>query len=83
MTDPLGREAVGQTRIVGLEFRLIIRSDLSEEELSVTFYHEILEAAVVASPCPPSGVMDFNEGSFEQAARACARAMGLRFTGNA
>ena len=33
-------------------------------------YHEILEAATVASLHPPVRVMEFNEGDFERAARA-------------
>jgi hypothetical protein len=76
LLDPLEREAVAQTRIVGREFRLFIRSDLSEEELSVTLYHEILEAASVASLNPPTDVMDFNEAAFERAARAAHEPWG-------
>jgi hypothetical protein len=70
LLDALEREAVAQTRIVGREFRLLIRSGLSEEELSITLYHDILEAASVASLNPPADVMDFNEAMFERAARA-------------
>ena len=70
LVDALGRDAIAQTRIVGREFHLLIRSDLPEEELSVTLYHEVLEAASVGSANPPASVMDFNEGDFEQAARA-------------
>jgi hypothetical protein len=69
LRDALDREAIAQTRIVGREFRLLIRAGLSEEELSITLYHEILEAASVASLNPPDGVMDFNEAAFERAAR--------------
>jgi hypothetical protein len=68
LEDPLGREAVAQTRIVGREFRLAIRAGLSEEELSVTLYHEILEAMTVASSHPPETVCDLNEAGFEAAA---------------
>ena len=42
---------------------------MSEEELSITLYHEILEAASVAIANPPANVMDFNEADFERAAR--------------
>lgn len=69
MVDALGREAVAQTRIVGREFRLTIRSGLSDEELSISLYHEILEAASVAVDNPPASVIDFNEAGYEQAAR--------------
>jgi len=69
LKDALEREAIAQTRIVGREFRLLIRAGLSDEELSVTLYHEILEAASVASLHPPEGVVVFNEAAFERAAR--------------
>src|SRR5438309_10896005 len=63
--DALGREAVAQTRISGREFHLTLRSGLSEEELSVSLYHEVLEAATIASASPPTTVTEFNEGDFE------------------
>jgi len=69
MTDALGRDATAQTRIVGNEFRMLIRAGLSDSDLSVTVYHEILEAASVASLHPPATVLDFNEGDFESAAK--------------
>ena len=69
LLDALEREAIAQTSIAGREFRLLIRSGLSEKELSVTLYHEILEAAAVGSWNPPESVMDFNEAGFETAAR--------------
>jgi len=68
MLDALEREAVAQTRIVGQDFRLLIRAGLSQRELSVSLYHEILEAASVASLHPPASVLQFNEGDFERAA---------------
>ena len=69
MLDALGREAVAQTRILGSKFQLLICSGLSDEELSVTLYHEILEAATVASDHPPASVVDLNEAGFERTAR--------------
>ncbi|HEY9172247.1 MAG TPA: hypothetical protein VI136_08195 [Verrucomicrobiae bacterium] len=54
---------------MGREFRLVIRAGLSRRELSVSLYHEILEAASVACLHPPASVMEFNEGNFERAAR--------------
>jgi len=50
LLDALGREAIARTRIVERNFEIAIQSDLTEEEQSVTLYHEILEAAAVASP---------------------------------
>ena len=76
LVDALGRDAIAQTRIVWREFRLLICSDLPEEELSVTLYHEVLEAASVAIASPPASVMDFNEGDFERAARAAHERWG-------
>jgi len=67
--DAIGREAIAQTSAVARNFRLFIRSGLSEEELSITLYHEILEAASVAVADPPRSVIDFNEADFERAAR--------------
>lgn len=70
MVDALEREAVATTRIVGRRFDLFIRAGLSERELSITLYHEILEAATVTISHPPSSVLDFNEGDFERAAQS-------------
>lgn len=70
MLDALEREAVPQTRIIDREFRLLIQAGLSERELSVSLYHEILEAATVGSWPPPESVLEFNEGDFERAAQA-------------
>lgn len=67
--DAIGREAIAQTSAIAREFRLLIRDGLSEAELSITLYHEILEAASVAIANPPASVMDFNEADFESAAR--------------
>jgi len=69
IVDAIGREAVAQTRVIAREFRLFIRAGLSEEELSITLYHEILEAASVAVANPPDRVIEFNEADFERAAR--------------
>ena len=57
------------TRIFGAKFHLLICFGLSDEELSVTLYHEILEAATVASDHPPASVVDLNEAGFERTAR--------------
>jgi len=68
IVDALGREAIAQTRIVERGFYVLIRVGLSREELSVTLYHEVLEAATVASLHAPASVMNFNEADFERAA---------------
>ena len=74
--DAIGREAVAQTRAIARELRLLVRAGLSEEELSITLYHEILEAASVAIANPPAGVMDFNEADFERAAHDAQKRWG-------
>jgi hypothetical protein len=72
-----GRQAIARTRIVGRTFEITIKSDLAEEEQSVTLYHEILEAATVASSNPPVAVLDFNEGDFERAAYLAQEQFGV------
>ncbi len=69
IVDAIGREAIAQTSAIARSFRLLVRSGLSDKELSITLYHEILEAASVAIEIPPASVIDFNEGDFESAAR--------------
>jgi hypothetical protein len=77
LLDALGREAIARTRIVEGNFAIAIKSDLTEEEQSVTLYHEILEAAAVASPNPPPTVIDLNEGDFERAAYSAHGQFGV------
>ncbi|MGC2352337.1 MAG: hypothetical protein WA496_02955 [Candidatus Udaeobacter sp.] len=68
IADAIGREARARTRIVGRGFDLLIRAGLSQRELSVTLYHEILEAAKAAIENPPAAVRELNEGDFDRAA---------------
>jgi hypothetical protein len=75
--DALGRDAVAQTRVIGSEFHLTLRSGLSKDELSVSLYHEVLEAATIASASPPHRVLEFNESDFERAARDAHTRWGL------
>ena len=82
MLDALGREAIAKTGIVGMRFDLLIRAGLDQRELSVTLYHEILEAAAVASADAPASVMDFNEADFERTAYAMHDELGEASPGN-
>jgi hypothetical protein len=68
IADAIGRQAVARTRIIRRDFDLLVRAGLSEHELSVTLYHEILEAATVAMENPPAAVRELNEGDFDRAA---------------
>ena len=74
--DALEREAVAQTRIVGDQLHVLIQAGLSDRELSISLYHEILEAVTVASLHPPDSVMEFNEGDFEGAAQTAHAKLG-------
>jgi hypothetical protein len=76
IVDAIGREAIAQTSAIVHDFRLLIRSGLSEEELSITLYHEILEAASVSVNNPPVSVIDFNEADFESAANDAHKRWG-------
>src|SRR5205809_6207925 len=68
IADAIGREARARTRIVGRGFDLLIRAGLSQLELSVTLYHEILEAAKAVIENPPATFRELNEGDFDRAA---------------
>lgn len=77
LLDPIERAATAQTVIRGHHFHIFLRADLNERELSVSLYHEVLEAATVASERPPGAVLEFNEGHFEQTARLAHDRLGL------
>src|SRR5437667_12571863 len=68
IADAIGREARARTRIVGRGFDLLIRAGLSQRELSVTLYHEILEAAKSAVENPPAAIREMNEGDCDRPA---------------
>ena len=76
LVDPIGRDAIARTRIIGRELDLLIRAGLSQRELSVTLYHEILEAATVAIENAPAAVRELNEGDFDRAAYQAHEQLG-------
>jgi hypothetical protein len=82
LKDALGRDAIAQTRILGRRFYLLIRAGLTEKELSVTLYHEVLEAALVGSVNPPESLAEFNEGDFEQTAYQMHENLGVASSEN-
>ncbi len=51
--DPLERAAAAQTIIRGIRLHMFLRADLDEQELSISLYHKVLEAATVALDSPP------------------------------
>jgi hypothetical protein len=77
LLDPIERAASAQTIIRGNHFHIFLRADLDERELSVSLYHEVLEAATVALDQPPNAVLEFNEGDFERAAQHAHVRFGL------
>jgi hypothetical protein len=77
LLDPLERAATAQTIIRGNRFHIFLRADMDEQEISVSLYHEVLEAATLAAQNPPEAVMDLNEAGFEQAAQQAHRCMGV------
>jgi hypothetical protein len=76
MLDPIGRSALAKTQIVGSQLTVTLQSSLGEEETSVTLYHEILEAMLVACAEPSVILREFNEGDFERAAYECHNLLG-------
>jgi hypothetical protein len=77
LLDPLERAATAQTVIRGTRFHIFLRADLDEREMSVSLYHEVLEATALAAVSPPASVLEFNEGAFEQAAQAAHAGWGV------
>jgi hypothetical protein len=77
MADALGRRALARTTIIGnnLEIELADSSG-GEDGISVSLYHEVLEAATVAALHPPAAVCELNEAGFETAALDCHRRLG-------
>jgi hypothetical protein len=45
--------------------------------MSMSLYHEVLEAATLAMDLPPTAVIEFNEGDFEKAAQQSHRRLGM------
>lgn len=55
MTDAMNRVALARTTIIGNEIRIeLAASHAGGDEFSVSLYHEVLEAAAVASAAPLS-----------------------------
>lgn len=76
LLDPIERAATAETLIRDRQFFVSLRADLDERELSISLYHEVLEAATIGSDRPPDPLPEFNEGDFERAARAAHERWG-------
>jgi hypothetical protein len=69
MVDAMGRLALAKTHIVGSTLEIELGCSMPDpDEISISLYHEVLEAAAVAAPSPPSSVWELNEAGFESAA---------------
>ncbi len=77
LLDPVGRPAAAQTLIRGNQFHILLREGMDEKELSISLYHEVLEAATVAAENAPESVIEFNEADFEESARSAHTRYGI------
>ena len=64
--DSIGRPALAKTSIVSNRFEIILLDGMTDAQVSVTRYHEVLEAATVAASNPPATVIDLNEQDFDR-----------------
>lgn len=69
MEDAIGRPALARTVVIGATLSIELRSEMLDDEMSVSLYHEVLEGLTVATQNPPAMVIHLNEADFEVAAR--------------
>ena len=67
--DAIGRPAVAHTRTIARRMAIVLQRGMSAEEVSISLYHEVLEAATTGIVDPPASVQELNEAGFEQMAR--------------
>ncbi len=77
MRDAVGRPDLARALIEGRTISIEIATAQALEELSVSIYHELLEAMTVGVQSPPRAVWDLNEAGFEQVAQGAHRLHGL------
>ena len=77
MLDAIGRPALARAVIESGTISIYLTVDQTPDEVSVSIYHEVLEAMTVGVPSPPAEVCDLNEAGFEQAAKDANRRHGL------
>ena len=77
MRDAIGRPALAKAVVEGHAISIELAADQAADELSVSIYHELLEAMTVAVPSPPPAVCDLNEAGFERAAQDAHHCHGL------
>ena len=76
LTDAIGRVAEAKTVIEAGQLDILLRPGLSEEEKSISIFHEVLEGTAVGTRQPPMSVWDFNEADFERTAQEMHRELG-------
>lgn len=78
MVDAMGRLALARTVIIGSTVEIELgASNPDPVEISVSLYHEVLEAAAMGASNPPASVCELNEAGFEAAARDCHHRLGM------
>ena len=78
MFDAIGRPALAKTSIVGTNLKIELAASTPDpEQISISIYHEVLEAAAVAALVPPAAVYELNEAGFEAAALNAQARFGM------
>lgn len=77
MVDAIGRPALAKAVVEGNTVAVALAAGQAPVEISISIYHELLEALTVALAAPPASVCDLNEAGFEEAAREAHRRFGL------
>jgi hypothetical protein len=77
MLDAIGRPALAKAVIEDQTISISLAAKQAPHEMSVSVYHELLEAMTVGHAHPPDAVSDSNEAGFEAAAIEAHRRHGL------
>lgn len=78
MVDAMGRLALATTHIIGYNLEIELGCSMPDpDEISISLYHEVLEAVTVAAISPPRSVWELNEAGFESAAREYHQRLGI------
>ena len=77
MLDAIGRPALAKATIENRTIAIQLAAGQTPEEMSVSIYHEVLEAMTIGAPVPPPSVFNLTEVGFEQAAQDAHQRHGL------
>jgi hypothetical protein len=75
-TDAIGRPALARALITGTDVQIQLAPESDEASLSISIYHEVLEAVAISVISPPAAVAAMNEGAFEAAAISAYETFG-------